>query len=105
MTQIIPFYEGSSMENILIAVITGGLALMGVIITTISGNKKIENQILASQQVTDTKIEYLSAAVEKHNNFATRIPVIEEHMKSIDNRLDDVEQMANLMMTKRGEKK
>ena len=93
------------MENIIIAVITGGLALLGVIFTNMSGNKKLENQIIASQQVTNTKIDYLSAAVEKHNNFATRIPVIEEHMKSIDNRLDDVEQMANTMMAKRSEKK
>lgn len=93
------------MENIIIAVITGGLALLGVIFTNMSGNKKLENQIIASQQVTNTKIDYLSAAVEKHNNFATRIPVIEEHMKSIDNRLDDVEQMASTMMAKKGEKK
>lgn len=93
------------MENVLIAVISSGLALLGVIITNISGNKKIENQIISSQKVTDTKIEYLSSAVDKHNNFATRIPVIEEHIKNIDGRLDDVEQMATLMMAKKGDKK
>lgn len=90
------------MENIIIAIITGGLALLGVIITNISGNKKLENQIIASQQVTNTKIDYLSASVEKHNNFATRIPVIEEHIKNIDDRLDNVEEVANQFIMKKG---
>lgn len=76
--------------------------MLGVIITTLASSKSIENKLVTAQAVTDTKLDVLSEEVRKHNNFATRIPVIEEHMKSIDNRLDDVEQMANQMMVRKG---
>lgn len=96
------------MENVVIALITGGLSLLGVIITTLASNKSIENKLVTAQAVTDTKIDMLSEEVRKHNNFATRIPVIEEHIRNIDGRLDDVErdveQMASQMIKKGGSK-
>jgi len=79
------------MESIITAVITGGLALVGVIITNSSSNKKIENQLTVSQAVTNEKIENLTKAVERHNNFAGRIPVVEEQIKVINHRIDDLE--------------
>ena len=79
------------MEGIIASLITGGLALSGVIITNIQSNKKIEIQLDKQQAVTDTKLEALTEEVKKHNNFAERVPVIEEQMKVVNHRIDDIE--------------
>ena len=79
------------MENIIGALITGGLALIGVIISVNSGNKKIESKLQTQQAVTDTKIEELTREVREHNNFAKRMPVVEEQIKVINHRIDDLE--------------
>lgn len=79
------------METILAALITGGLALFGVIITNISSNRKVENSIKTAQAVTDCKIEELTREVREHNNFARRVPVVEEQIKVINHRLKDLE--------------
>lgn len=79
------------MESIVGAIITGGLALAGVIITNMSSNKKIENQLNTQQAVTDTKIEELTREVRAHNNFAQRVPVLEEQMKVANHRIEDLE--------------
>ena len=55
------------MEYIITALITGGLSLVGVIITNVSSSKKIEAQLMTAQAVTDTKIETLTEEVRKHN--------------------------------------
>ena len=68
-------------ESIIVALITGVLTLIGVLIS----NGK-------AQAVMDTKLEALTKAVEKHNNFAQRIPVVEEKIKVINHRLDDLEE-------------
>lgn len=82
------------MENIIGALITGGLALVGVIITNIMSNKKIEAQLTTAQAVTDVKIETLTTEVREHNNFARRMPVIEEQIKVINHRIDDLEKLS-----------
>lgn len=79
------------METIVVALITGGLSLVGVIISNISSNKKIENQLNVQQAVIDTKIEELTREVREHNHFAQRIPVVEEQIKVINHRIDDLE--------------
>lgn len=79
------------MEAIIGSIITGILALIGVIITVISGNKKMENQLNTQQAVTDTKIEELTREVREHNNFAKRMPVVEEQIKVINHRIEDLE--------------
>lgn len=79
------------MENILPALITGVLALIGVIITNLMNNKSIETKLTVSQAVTDTKIDNLTNEVKKHNNFASRMPVVEEQIKVINHRLEDLE--------------
>lgn len=79
------------MEGIVSAVITGVLALAGVVITSISSNKKIEKKLEISQAVTDCKIEELTREVREHNNFAHRVPVIEEQIKVINHRISDLE--------------
>lgn len=79
------------METIISAAITGGLALVGVIISNIQSNKKIEKKLEIAQAVTDCKIDELTREVREHNNFARRMPVVEEKIKVINHRIDDLE--------------
>lgn len=72
------------METIITAVITGGLALAGVIITNISSNRSIEQKLITSQAVTDTKIEALTEEVRKHNSFADRITALEVKVANLE---------------------
>lgn len=67
-------------ETIICALITGGLTLMGVLIA----NSK-------QQAITDTKLDELTREVREHNNFAQRVPVIEEQIKVINHRIADLE--------------
>lgn len=69
------------MESIAAALITGAITLIGVLIS----NSK-------SQAVTETKLEELTREVRAHNNFAQRIPVLEEKMKVADHRITDLEE-------------
>lgn len=72
------------MTEILVALITGGLALVGVIYTNLQSNKKIEQQLQTAQAVTDVKIDSLREEVRKHNDFGSRIPVIEERLNHVE---------------------
>ncbi len=67
-------------ETIICALITGGLTLMGVLIA----NSK-------QQAITDTKLDELTREVREHNNFAQRVPVIEEQIKVLNHRVQDLE--------------
>ena len=78
-------------EAITVALITGGLSLIGVIIAIIAGNRRTEQKIQVAQAVTDTKIEELTREVRKHNGFAEKIPVIQEQIKVINHRIADLE--------------
>lgn len=66
-------------EGIIIAIITGAITLIGVII---SNN--------AHDAVTDEKIEELTREVREHNDFAKRIPVIENDIKTLYKRVDEI---------------
>ena len=79
------------MESIIVALITGGLSLIGVIITSRSSGKKVQQQLEIAQAVTDTKIEELTREVRNHNGFADRVPILEEKMKVANHRIDDLE--------------
>lgn len=78
------------METIITALITGGLALIGVIITNASSNKAIENNLKIAQAVTDTKIESLTEEVRKHNDFALKIPVIENRLTQVEREVHEL---------------
>ena len=73
------------METILSAVIAGAVTLIGVLIA----NSR-------SQAVTDTKLEELTREVREHNNFARRVPILEEQMKVANHRIADLEQNENV---------
>lgn len=79
------------METIIAAAITGALALLGVIITNMQSNRKIEQKLTTTQAVTDCKIDELTREVREHNNFAKRMPVVEEQIKVINHRIHDLE--------------
>lgn len=72
------------------AFITGILSLIGVIITNHSSNNKFINQLEKSQVITDTKLENLTEEVKKHNNFATRVPVIENRLDTLENTVKEI---------------
>ncbi len=79
------------MESIIAALITGSLALLGVVITNLSAGKKVESALEKHQAVTDTKLEELTREVREHNHFARRMPVVEHEIKVINHRLADLE--------------
>ena len=75
----------------MVALITGGLSLVGVIVTSLVTARKSENAIKIAQAVTDTKIQELTREVREHNNFAKRMPVVEEQIKVVNHRIADLE--------------
>ena len=79
-------------ESIIVALITGGLSLIGVVISGVMTARKNENALKVSQAVTDTKLEELTREVRAHNNFAQRMPVVEEQFKVINQRIGDLEE-------------
>lgn len=79
------------MEGIIIAVITAAGSIAAVVITSAASNRKLQQQLEVSQAVTNTKIENLTQEVRKHNDFSTRIPVLEEQMRVANHRIDDLE--------------
>jgi hypothetical protein len=66
-------------------VFVGFLTFMGVIITNSRSNKSLERKLEIAQAITDTKIEELTREVRIHNNFAVKIPVLEEQIKHLVN--------------------
>ena len=79
------------MTEIIVALITGGLALLGVIITSSRAAKSTESKIETWRAVTDCKLDELTREVREHNNFAKRMPVVEEQIKIINHRITDLE--------------
>lgn len=72
------------MENVIVALITGGLTLIGVVFTNLSSNRRVEQQIMQAQAVTDVKIQQLTDEVRKHNSFADRITKLEAKVENIE---------------------
>ena len=68
------------MNEIIVAIITGGITLVGVLLA----NQK-------TQAVTETRLDELTREVREHNNFARRMPVVEEQIKVINHRIEDLE--------------
>ena len=69
------------MNEIIVAIITGGITLVGVLLA----NQK-------TQAVMETRIDELTREVREHNNFARRMPVVEEQIKVINRRIEDLEE-------------
>ena len=82
------------MEAIIAAAVTGVLGVLGGIISNFASNRKIENSLDKAQAVTDCKIDELTREVREHNNFARRVPVMEEQLKVANHRIADLEELA-----------
>lgn len=78
-----------------VALITGTFGLIGsvlvAVISAITTRTTVTHKLETAQAVTDTKIEELTREVRKHNNFAERVPVMEEQIKVANHRIDDLE--------------
>ena len=82
-------------EAIIVALITGGISLVGTVLTILTANKKTNENLKISQAVMDTKIDELTREVREHNNFARRMPVLEEQIKVANHRIEDLERKTN----------
>ena len=79
-------------EAIIVAIITGGLSLVGVIVSNNHTAQSMDAKLDKQQAITETKLEELTREVRAHNNFAQRVPVLEEQIKVVNHRIADLEQ-------------
>lgn len=77
--------------SVLASLITELLSLAGVMLSNLLSDRRRENALRTAQAVTDTRLEELTREVRMHNNFAQRMPVVEEQIKAIHHRLEDLE--------------
>lgn len=78
-------------DAILVAIITGGLSLLGIIYSSGKSACKVDAKLDKQQAVIETKLNELTREVREHNNFARRVPVVEEQIKVINHRIEDLE--------------
>ena len=78
-------------DAILVALITGGCAIIADIITSNKASREMDYKLDKHQAVTDTKLEELTREVRKHNNFAERMPVVEQEIKDINKTVDKLQ--------------
>lgn len=78
-------------EAIIVAIITGGLSLIATIVSNNRIEQSMDAKLDKQQAVTETKLEELTREVRAHNNFAQRIPVLEEQIKVANHRIEDLE--------------
>lgn len=78
-------------EAIIVAIITGGLSLIGAIVSNNRTAQSMDTKLDKQQAVTETKLEELTREVRAHNNFAQRVPVLEEQIKVVNHRIEDLE--------------
>lgn len=78
-------------SSIIVALITGGMSLIGVIIANRKQGRDIDHKLEMQQAVTNTKLDELTREVREHNNFARRMPVVEEQIKVANHRIEDLE--------------
>ncbi len=78
-------------NSIIVALITGGLSLIGVLIANRQQGKDIDHKLETQQAIINTKIDELTREVREHNNFARRMPVVEEQIKVANHRINDLE--------------
>lgn len=73
------------------SILTGLITLIGVILTSKQQSKDIDHKLEMQQAVTNTKLDELTREVREHNNFARRMPVVEEQIKVANHRIEDLE--------------
>ena len=79
-------------EAIIVALITSGLSLLGIIYSSNKTAQAMDSKLDKQQAVMETKMDELTREVREHNNFAKRMPVVEEQIKVINHRIEDLEE-------------
>ena len=79
-------------EAIIVALITGGLSLLGIIYSSNKTAQAMDSKLDKQQAVMGTKMDELTREVREHNNFAKLMPVVEEQIKVINHRIEDLEE-------------
>jgi uncharacterized membrane protein YecN with MAPEG domain len=75
-----------------VSILTSLITLTGVIISNSRSKRDMQQRLEIAQAVTDTKIDELTREVRQHNNFAQRVPVVEEQLKVVNHRIKDLEE-------------
>ena len=78
------------MTEILVSIISGACTLIGVIVTVVGSNRKIEQKLEVSQAVTDTKLENLTQEVRRQTDFAIKIPVLEQRVSNCESDIKEL---------------
>lgn len=77
--------------GVLASLITGLLSLAGVMLSNLLSDRRRETALRTAQAVTEQQLQELTREVREHNNFARRMPVVEEQIKVINHRIEDLE--------------
>lgn len=75
------------LESIIVALITGGLSLIGVGLSVFASSRKTQAEYEKSQAIMNERISELTREVREHNNFARRMPVVEEQIRILSDRM------------------
>ena len=78
-------------DTIIVALITAAATIVGNLVISRKSAQDMAHKLETHQAVTDTKIEELTREVREHNNFARRMPVVEEQIKVANHRIEDLE--------------
>ena len=78
-------------ESVIVALVTAGAAILSNVILSNKNSREIDHKLETHQAVTDTKLEESTREVREHNNFARRMPVLEEKIAATNHRIDDLE--------------
>ncbi|MBR6551477.1 MAG: hypothetical protein IKT89_01420 [Clostridia bacterium] len=78
-------------DEIIIAIISALVAIISCFMSSFIGSSKAVSYVEKTQAVLDIKLEELTREVREHNNFAKRVPVVEEQVKIINHRINSLE--------------
>ena len=81
---------------VIVALITGGFSILAVALTNSHSNNKIHNEMATAQAVTKEQIKELTREVRTHNDFATRIPLLEQEIANLKDRVASLEEYHKL---------
>ena len=82
---------GAAIISAAASIIVGVLSFVGVVVSNSKSGKDMQHKLDKAQAVTDTRLAELTREVHMHNNFANRMPVVEEQIKVINHRIYDLE--------------
>ena len=77
---------------VIVALITGGFSILAVVLTNNHANNKMQSEMKTTQAVTDERIKELTREVRTHNDFATRIPLLEQEVKNLKKKVAALEE-------------